>query len=256
MTQRILAVILLFAMIVSAGLNYKEYTLIDNDAIPEEVMTYSGASGNQSSVLAYSIVNQTPKQPLDNVVERGISLGTIGTVLHLAGTVLSAVSIPITTNKIRLGIHNERSFPAAGLGLSIAGIVLSSVGAIPSCIGAGYIEEAMEDNNIRFGKNAYWGYYIRSWVYEATGWSLYLLGMGVMRKAKDKTGPAVLTAGLYSFEIGAEVYRAMSAVGPVFFGKKAKMRLKKIRKVRSVSIRFHPLYTMDGDVGVACQFLF
>ncbi len=251
--RRALFYVLACAVSVCAGLKSTDYTL--SDEYP--VLAFNLQANTHTPLKSFVIATQTTQPSMDAAFEKGIDLGILGAVSHGAGFLMSAIAVPITVNKLRLRkIYPDRDFPTAGLVFSILGMAGSFVGSIPSCIGGDAIEEVMEDRNIYFQKNPYWGYYARSWAYEGAAWSMYIIGMASMRNPSDdseKAGPIILTIGLYGLAIGAEIYRAVAAIGPIRYGKRAQERIKKRQRLH---VDIYPSINMDGGGGLTCRVLF
>ncbi len=257
--RRVLFYVIACAVSACAGLNSTDFTLTDLNSAPNDMLAFNIQSNTHTPLKSFDLAHQTSQASLDAAFKKGIDLGILGAVTHGAGFIISLIAVPITVNKIRLRkMDRSRKFPTAGLVFSMLGMVGSFVGPVPSCIGGDVIEEAMEDRNIYFQKNPYWGYYARSWAYEGAAWAMYIIGMAAMKVPDDaedeeKTGPILFTIGLYGLQIGAEIYRAVAAIGPVRYGDRAKKRIKNRQRLH---VDVLPVLQLDGGAGVTCRLHF
>lgn len=221
---------------------------------PGMLCAYTAHGSQDLTLQGYSLVRQIPDVSLEETIEKGISLGIFGTVTHLSGFIMYGVALPITVHELQLRKESpSRPFPSAGLTFSILGALLSAAGALPSCIGAASIEESMEDSNISFTRNMYWNYYVRSWAYEIVGWGLFTIGSLTMKGSHEEVGPTLVLVGLYGLEIGGEIYRAIAAIGPIAYGKKAR---RYMAKRHSATIQVQPCVSFEGGAGLRVSLIF
>jgi hypothetical protein len=191
---------------------------------------------------------QITEEEVNETLRQGLSLGALGTVLHFTGAIMHAVALPMFLYDVQLNEKNP-PFPTTEFILAMAGMALNFSGTLPSCVGAGRVEMALEDADIPFLRNKYRTFYIRSWIYEIAGWGLYGLGAALLRNTGEEIAPKIFLAGLYGIELGAEIYRAIATIGPIRYAKRAQ---RHISGEQRIELNLMPVLPVTGGIGVMC----
>ncbi len=255
MLRNIVLALIISAGMVSAGLRSEDYSLIEIPVVLPELLAPGTASHTSMSSGAVFMANQLSQVSLDNTIDRSVKLATFGTIVHYTGFVINCIALPATINKLRLRrIYPSREFPGAGLAMTIVGSILSAVGPLPSVAAADRIEAAFEDENFHFSHHKYRSYYVRSLVYELSGWTMYGIFTALMKDTPEKAGPVIAMVGLFLLETAAEANRGLASIGPLRYSKKARNYLEKKRS--SLRLDIMPVIAMDGGVGVVSRVQF
>jgi len=247
--------LLLGVFTVYSGTGLKDYRRLHGPVSLYDQLVSLNGDFTAAPAFSFNEDNQFSTDELLQDIKRGAALSAWGTVIHLSGFVMSAVFIPMTMAELKY--KDSKEFPYAYCYLGLGGVALSLLGPISSCAGASLIEESMETQYERFPRQSYTGYYIKSVAFEAVAWTVNLVGSFIILKNdKSEITPILMDVAFYSLDLGAELFRAKSAIGPLVYAKKAERYIQKQRHKKSLTIHFMPVLPLDGRAGAACKVLF
>ena len=248
---KVFLLLLIFDVYITASLNSSNYLTVNNYILSDDLLAFNSNSHNVFPILFHNTIDEPQKIRLMDDIKKGQSLAGFGTVLHFSGFIMSGIAIPLMMTKIKYKDDSD-DFPYLGLSLSLAGVGLSLIGPIPSLKGANRIEYSMEYAYDDFKGHAYTGAYIKSIAFEGVAWMINILGTSLVKNQGTEAVPIMIDVLFYSLFIGAEVFRAKSAVGPIVYGKRAKEHMKK----EAVKVNIFPIIPASGGAGFACQVTF
>ncbi len=219
-----------------------------NIAVNDSTFTTSKQSNITGS--GYNANDGTLECSLDQSLRNAKKFGAIGTFLHFSGFFLEGVGISL--------LYNTKYKGSAGniaLSMIIVGSTLDIFSPIFSVVGASRLEKTIEQEyQDYFHRNLSGFNYKLSWLMEGGAVGCTLLSILTQRRSSMSNNnspfPLIFTIFSIGFSIGGEVTRAISAIHPILYARKA----ERYKGVYGMSVTIQPICQLDGAAGLALVF--
>jgi hypothetical protein len=242
--RRTCGIILIFLFLSTAETDTLNITVDDN--------TLTAPKQSNTTSSDYNVNDGLLEGSLDQSLRNAKKLGGIGTFLHFSGVFLEGVGISLLYNRRYKGSASNIAFS-----MIIVGSTVDIFSPIFSVVGASRLEKTIErEYQDYFHRNLSGFNYGLSWIMEGGAIGCTLLSLLIQRKnsnphTQDNSPfPVLFNVLSVGFSIGGEVTRAISAIHPIVYARKA----ERYKGVYGMSVTIQPICQLDGAAGLALVF--